>query len=277
MTQTASTNQTLSSKLDEIVARKRREVSELKATDPYGRWTREAKETAYERRDFAAALRSGTPLAVIAEIKRASPSAGTINADFDPLEVASSYAAAGASALSILTDEPDFGGHVDILRAVRSMQAASGQPSPPILRKDFLIDEAQLWESVAIGADAVLLIAECLPGEQLRDMHQAALGMGLQTLIELYDAANLDRVLACDPGVVGVNNRDLQTFSVDIGHSRRLRKAVPPSVVFVSESGLKTRDDTAPLIEAGVDAILVGETLMRSADIGATMRELRGM
>ena len=264
--------QSLASKLDEIVAHKRTEVAQLHATSSDA-WVRAAEEREYPIGDFAEALRRGQPLAVIAEIKRASPSAGTINADFDPVDVAARYAEAGASALSILTDEQFFQGHVDILKTVRRSQPAG---APPILRKDFLIDEVQLWQSVAIEADAVLLIAECLPGNQLRDMHQTARGLGLQTLIELYDEANLSRVLDCDPEIVGVNNRDLQTFTVDINHSRRLRSQVPRDVLFVSESGLKTRDDTQPLVESGVDAILVGETLMRADDIAAAMNELRG-
>ena len=263
----------LTGKLAEIIARKRDEVAALRRLHSEESLRQAAEQSEFALRDFAAALRRDRPLSVIAEIKRSSPSAGTINADFDPIEVAATYATAGASCLSILTDEHFFGGHADILTAVRRSQEASG---PPILRKDFLIDPMQVYQARMIGADAVLLIAECLDDVELRDLHQLARSLGMHTLVELYDAANLDRVLAIAPEIVGVNNRDLRTFQVDINHSRSIRSHVPAEVLFVSESGLKTRDDTAPLEAAGVDALLIGETLMRADDVAGTMRMLRG-
>ena len=262
-------------KLDEIVAHKRTEVAALAAARSLASLRDEAESAAEPVRDFAAALRTarvpGQTLAVIAEIKRASPSAGTIAADIDPAEVAQRYAAAGAACISVLTDGRFFGGSDATLQTVRRCGVTT-----PLLRKDFLIDPLQLYQARAIGADAVLLIAECLPGGQLGELHALTRELGMHALVELYDEANLDRVLAIDPAIVGVNNRDLRTFAVDIEHSRRLRERVPANVLFVSESGLKTAADTEPLRASQVDAILVGETLMRADDTAAKLAELSG-
>lgn len=271
-------------KLDEILAVKQREIADLRSRRSLASLRADAEQSPYEPVDFAAALRrrpNDHPprLAVIAEVKRASPSAGTIAADIDSVAVARAYVDAGANALSVLTDRDFFRGSNETLQSIRdhlttACSLPAGRSRPPVLRKDFLIDEAQIYEARAIGADAVLLIAECLEASRLRDLHQLARSLGMQTLIELYEAANLPAVLAAEPSVVGVNNRDLRTFTVDIEHSRRLRAEVPPEIVFVSESGLATGEQTAPLIAAGVDAILVGETLMKSDDVASTLADL---
>jgi indole-3-glycerol phosphate synthase len=221
-------------------------------------------------RDFVEALRRKAPLALIAEVKKASPSKGVIRADFDPIEIARTYAAAGAACLSVLTDEKFFQGHLDYLKRIRGMVRI------PLLRKDFILDRYQILEARLAGADAVLLIAECLSSKELTDLHQYARQLGMHTLIELYDPANLAKVMQVNPELVGVNNRDLRTFNVDLHHSMSIRRQVPSSVVFVSESGIESRSDVVQLQEGAVNAILVGETFMRASDIGAKVRELLG-
>ena len=260
--------------LDDILTRTRADVKARESAVPL----EEVEAAAFDAppaRDFTAALRGKSPLALIAEVKRASPSAGPIAAGADPVKVARQYEAAGASCVSVLTDGPHFGGSLDDLRAVR---AAVGIP---VLRKDFVVTRYQLAEARAAGADAVLLIAECLPGGALPDLHAAAADFGLHCLVELYDAANLPRVLelaVAAPGrtAVGVNNRDLRTFEVDLNHSLRLAAEVPDGVAFVSESGVKARADVDRLAAGGATAVLVGETLMRADDIPAKVRELIG-
>ena len=258
--------------LDDILTRTRADVKARQAAVPLAE-VEAAAAGAPPVRDFTAALRGKSPLALIAEVKRASPSAGPIAAGADPVKVARQYEAAGASCVSVLTDGPHFGGSLDDLRAVRAAV------SLPALRKDFVVGRYQLAEARAAGADAVLLIAECLPGDELPALHAAAAGFGLHCLVELYEPANLPRVLnlaAAAPGctAVGVNNRDLRTFEVDLNHSLRLAAEVPGDIVFVSESGIRTREDVSRLAAGGVTAMLVGETLMRADDIGGKVREL---
>jgi indole-3-glycerol phosphate synthase len=219
-------------------------------------------------RDFVAALRAAPDIGLIAEVKKASPSAGVIRADFDPLKIATIYQSAGASCLSVLTDEQFFQGHLDYLKRIRETA------SVPVLRKDFLIDRYQVLEARAAGADCVLLIAECLDDCTLRDLYFYASELGMEALIEIYDPENLDRVLKLEPALVGVNNRDLRTFVVDLNHTLEIVPCVPPSTLLVSESGIKTRADVERLKLNGVGAILVGESLMRADDIGAATREL---
>jgi indole-3-glycerol phosphate synthase len=221
-------------------------------------------------RDFLAALSGPGPIRLIAEVKKASPSAGVIRDDFDPVDIGLIYQRHGASCLSVLTDAPYFQGSLNDLQAVRDVVEL------PVLRKDFILDEYQLFEARAAGADAVLLIAECLDDCNLRKLHQRAIDLGLTPLVELYDADNLDRVLAAGATLVGVNNRDLRTFHTDIEHTLRLRDRVPDECVLVAESGIRTRADVLRLEAAGVDAILVGESLMSSPDIGAAVDSLLG-
>jgi len=220
------------------------------------------------RRDFAAAL-SGEDLAIISEIKRASPSAGVIRADFDVATLAAQYAKGGAAALSILTEPDHFQGALDFLPEARDAVTV------PLLRKDFIIDPYQLIEARAYGADAVLLIASALDPRQLYDLHQAADELGLQCLVELYEHHELDQVDFDQVHILGVNNRNLHTFEVDITHSLRVFADAPAGPLYVSESGLRTAEELAHLHQHGVDAVLIGETLMRADDPGAALEALR--
>jgi indole-3-glycerol phosphate synthase len=205
---------------------------------------------------------------VIAEIKQASPSAGVIRSDFDPLQLARQYTAGGADCLSVLTDVDFFQGRLEYLTGAR------GETTVPVLRKDFLYDRYQIWEARAAGADCVLLIAECLDDCHLRDLYFLASELGMAALIELHDPENLDRVLKLEPELVGVNNRDLRTFQTDLNHSIELRRQVTHDCVFVSESGIRTPADVQRLAAAGIGAILVGESLMRTGNVGEGLRQL---
>src|SRR5688500_3076263 len=255
--------------LDKIVATKRVEVERAKAVVPL-EGLRERLAAAPPVRDFFAPLAAGPLIQLIAEVKKASPSKGVIRADFEPVAIARTYEAHGASCLSILTDEQYFQGSLDYLRQVRSAVAI------PVLRKDFILDTYQLVEARAAGADAVLLIAECLDDCNLRKLHNETLELGMTPLVEFYEPANLDRVLAAGAQLIGVNNRDLRTFVTDLGHTIRLREQVPLDAVLVGESGIHTRADVLRLQDAGVDAMLVGESLMAQDNIGAAVRILLG-
>jgi indole-3-glycerol phosphate synthase len=257
----------MSSILDRIVAYKREEVAAARRRLPEAELAARAA-AAPPARDFRAALAAGPGIGVIAEVKKASPSAGVLRTDFDAAAIARSYAAHGAACISVLTDGPSFQGSLADLQHIRAAVAV------PLLRKDFLLDRYQLLEARAAGADAVLLIAEVLGGDDLPRLVRQAAELGLQALVELYDRDNLPRVLAAGTRMVGVNNRDLRTFRTRLEHTLELARAVPPDVCLVSESGIRDRSDVERLRAAGVRAILVGETLMRAADIGAKLREL---
>jgi indole-3-glycerol phosphate synthase len=256
--------------LDEILETKRREVAATRAT---------VSDTDLERavaslpptRVFAARLTAPGPIRVIAEVKKASPSAGVIRSDFDPVAVARTYERHGASCVSVLTDGPYFQGSLSDLRAVRAAVEL------PLLRKDFVIDRYQLLEARLAGADAVLLIAEALPGNELAALHRQAVELGLDVLVELHDADQLPRVLDCGANLVGINNRDLRTFRTRLDHTLDLLPRVPAGVAVVSESGIRTHDDLLRLAAAGVRAVLVGESLMRSPDVGAALDALLGV
>jgi indole-3-glycerol phosphate synthase len=255
--------------LDEIVATKRREIEAAKIARPEAE-VRGAAESALPPRDFFNALAAGGPIKLIAEVKKASPSAGVIRADFQPVEIAKIYEQHGATCLSVLTDEPYFQGKLEYLRDIRKTV------SLPVLRKDFILDTYQIYEARAAGADAVLLIAECLDDCSLRALHNAAVELGMSPLVELYDPENLQRAFDAGATLIGINNRDLRTFKTDLEHSLRMRERVPDQCVLVAESGIRTRADVQRLEAAGVDAILVGETLMARLDIGAAVDELLG-
>jgi indole-3-glycerol phosphate synthase len=257
------------STLDKIVAAKRGQIAADRQRVLEAELRRRLAE-APAPRDFFAALAAPGPIKLIAEVKKASPSAGVIRADFDPVKIAETYVRHGASCLSVLTDEPFFQGRLEYLTAVRAAVAA------PVLRKDFILDSYQLLEARAAGADAVLLIAECLDDCQLRKLHNETIELGMTPLVELYQRENLPRVLEAGATLVGVNNRDLRTFTVDLEHSLRLREAIPAHCVMVSESGIKTRADVERLQAAGIEAMLVGESLMRESDIGAAVSRLLG-
>jgi indole-3-glycerol phosphate synthase len=256
--------------LDEIVAAKRLEIERAKAARPEAE-LRARLAGAPPARDFFAPLAAAGPIKLIAEVKKASPSAGVIRADFDPVAIARIYAAHGATCLSVLTDEPYFQGRLEYLSAIRAAVDL------PLLRKDFILDTYQLVEARVAGADAVLLIAECLNDCNLRKLFNEACELGMTPLVELYEPANLPRVLEAGATLVGVNNRNLRTFQVDLAHTLRLRKEIPENCVLVGESGIRTHDDVVRLEAARVDAILVGESLTREPDIGAAVDRLLGI
>ena len=255
--------------LEKIVATKRQEIAAAKQSVPESELRRRIA-AAPPVRDFAQALRTNSGMKVIAEVKKASPSAGVIRPNFDPVSIAGEYEAHGASCLSVLTDEEYFQGSLDYLVSVRVAV------SLPVLRKDFLLDTYQVLEARAAGADCILLIAECLDDCTLRELYFAAAELGMESLIEIYDPENLERVLRLEPALLGVNNRNLRTFVTDLNHSIMLRSRVPENCIFISESGIHQRADVERLEQAGIHAMLVGETLMRSVDIGAKLRELLG-
>jgi indole-3-glycerol phosphate synthase len=255
--------------LQEIVAHKRTEVDRAKSLRPAA--ALEARlSAAPATRGFVSALEAKTPIALIAEVKQASPSAGTIRSEFDPVKIATAYERHGAACVSVLTDENYFHGSLDHLVAVRQAIRL------PVLRKDFFIDRYQVLEARAAGADCILLIAECLDDCRLRDLYFYASELGMDVLIELYEVENLDRVLKLEPPLIGVNNRNLRTFVTDLEHTLQLAPRIVPQSLLVSESGIRARADVVKLRQAGVRAILVGETLMRTDDIGAKIAELLG-
>jgi indole-3-glycerol phosphate synthase len=256
--------------LDEIIASKHREVAAARQRMPLDEMEHQATE-APPVRDFRAALAGPGPIRLIAEVKKASPSAQVIREDFDPVAIARTYQAHGAACLSVLTDAPYFQGHLSYLARARAAVAI------PLLRKDFILDEYQVVEARTAGADAVLLIAEALDDARLVSLRERAEGLGMAALVEFHDEANLPRVLGSGATLVGVNNRDLRRFVTDLDRTLRLRDRIPPGVTLVSESGIRTRRDVERLEAAGVDAILVGETLMRADDIGLAVERLLGL
>ena len=256
--------------LDRIITAKRQEIEQTRGRSSIADLELRAA-AAPSPRDFRGALERGSGVQVIAEVKKASPSAGAMVADFDPAAVARNYAKHGAACVSVLTDGPFFQGSLADLEAVRAAVEL------PILRKDFILDRIQLLEARAAGADAVLLIAEVLDDETLARLLGEAHELKLQALVELYDHENLPRVLDAGARLIGVNNRDLRTFVTRLEHTLELAAKMPADVCLVSESGVRTRADVERLQAAGVRAVLVGETLMRAPDAGATLRELRGL
>jgi indole-3-glycerol phosphate synthase len=256
--------------LDEIVASKRREVAAARLRMPIEEMEDQAA-TAPPVRDFRAALEGPGPIQLIAEVKKASPSAQVIRADFDPIAIARIYQAHGAACLSVLTDAPYFQGHLSYLARIRASVAI------PLLRKDFIVDEYQVVEARLAGADAILLIAEILDDATMARLLERARRLGMSALVEFHDAANLPRVLAAGADLVGVNNRDLRRFVTDLEQTLRLRAQIPAGVTLVSESGIRSRRDVERLEAAGVSAVLVGEALMRADDIGLAVERLLGL
>jgi indole-3-glycerol phosphate synthase len=283
--------------LDEIVEQKKREVAQLPARLIAAGDLHDAMLERGESRDFLAALRNSSlvtrhssPVALIAEVKKASPSMGVICPNFDPVRIAKEYEAAGASCLSVLTDEKFFQGSLDYLRQIRAAVKI------PLLRKDFIIDERQILEAIEWGADAILLIVAILTDAQLAKFHSLAVEAGLAVLVEVHDEEELNRALKISPQLIGVNNRDLKTFKVDLATTERLaamlqrRTGVAPvsnlkiengdrrdaCPTLVAESGIHTRADVQRVAACGAGAILVGESLVKQGDIGAKARELLG-
>jgi indole-3-glycerol phosphate synthase len=259
--------------LDKIVAVKREEVARLNAHPrALGHenllWATKAFGA---RRDFADALRYPRRgnIALIAEVKKASPSAGVIRPDFDPVRIAKDYEAAGASCLSVLTDERFFQGSLKFLQQIRDAVRL------PILRKDFIIHERQILESIEAGADAILLIVAILSDEDLRCFHKVARSAGLAVLVEVHDETEMRRALAAEAEIIGINNRDLKTFTVDLATTEKLAKQAAGKIL-VAESGINTRADVERLERCGAQAILVGESLMRAENLEAKAIELLG-
>ncbi len=256
--------------LDEIIAHKRAEVAAGRARVPLVEMRARAAHAASwaPARDFAAAI-AGPPPRIIAEIKRASPSAGSIREDADPAATARRYERAGAAAVSVLTDRRYFAGSPDDLRAVRQAVGL------PVLRKEFIVDPYQLYESRALGADAVLLIAGAVPADDLAVLGRLAGELGMAAVFEVHTEAHVDEALATGARVIGINNRDLRTLTVDLDTTLRLRPRILSGIKVISESGIATPDDVARVCRAGIDAILVGTALMTSPDPEADLRALR--
>lgn len=264
--------------LDNIIQTKRDEVAAKRTQTPIEQLKASIPGMPRPRNFFTAVTQQPRrPVNLIAEVKKASPSAGVIRADFDPVAIAQTYQSAGANALSVLTDEKYFQGHLSFLQAIRQVVEL------PVLRKDFIVDEYQVYESRVAGADAILLIAECLETSQLIDYQILATELNMTCLIEVHDMENLirvrDRVIGFPHrgySLIGINNRDLRTFKTDLGTTLRLAELVENRDVLVSESGINTRTDVDRLADVGVRAVLVGESLMRSGDIAAKVRDLLG-
>ena len=252
--------------LDDIIAARRADLAAARSAAPLAA-LRERAGWALPRRGFGAALRARRP-AVIAEVKKASPSKGVIRPDFDPVAIACRYAACGAAAISVLTEERYFQGSPAYLEAIRAAVDV------PLLRKDFIVDPYQVAEARAWGADAILLIVAALDDAALRELHAAADELELDVLVEAHTAAEVDRAVAIGATLIGVNNRDLRTFVTTLETAERLRARIPAGAVAVAESGIETAADVARLRAAGYDVFLVGESLMRQPDPGAALQAL---
>jgi indole-3-glycerol phosphate synthase len=249
--------------LDEIVENTRAEVAARKSARPLDEARAAADAAAAPPpRDFVLALRRDT-VALIAEVKHASPSRGVLIEPFDPVALGLIYAQHGAAAISVLTDERYFQGHLDHMRAVRETVTV------PVLRKDFMVDAYQVYEARAAGADAVLLIAAVLDDAEMSDLHALAADLGMTPLVEVHNEPEMERALKLNPRALGINNRDLKTFTVDTGLTARLVKLIPNGVVAVAESGMKTAADVRMMGDSGADAVLIGEGLVAAPDIAA--------
>ena len=257
--------------LDEIVAHTTAELCLRKERVPLAEVKRQALLQP-PALSFSRAL-SGAAVGIIAEVKKASPSKGVICRDFDPVEIARIYAASGASAISVLTEEKYFLGSLAYLKAIRD---DLGSKRPPLLRKDFIIDPYQVYESRANGADALLLIAAILTPDKLKELLDLSHELGMECLVEVHNENEVEIALSAGAGIIGINNRDLKTFDVDIRTTERLRPLIPPDRLVVSESGIRGRDDMQKMKQWGVNAVLIGEALVSAPDIGAKMKELLG-
>lgn len=250
--------------LEEIVAEKRQEVERKKRSLPAAALKERPRQPAL---DLARAL-SGDSVKLIAEVKKASPSKGLLCPDFNPVALAVTYARHGAAAISVLTEVNHFQGSLEYLAAIK--QAVS----TPVLRKDFIFDEYQVYESAAGGADAILLIAAILSRQQLEELLALSRSLGLGCLVEVHDENEVEKALLGGAEIIGINNRDLNTFAVDIDTTRRLRPLIPEGRIVVSESGINNRDDIRRMKEWGINAVLVGEALVTASNIPAKMEEL---
>lgn len=253
--------------LSRIIEEKRKVVEEAKRLKPEEELLKEIKNLSVKS-SFKKNISRPHHINLIAEIKKASPSKGILRGDFNPVKIAITYQANGASAISILTDERFFEGRLEHIVKAR------GNVSVPILRKDFFIDEYQIYETVAAGADAILLICEILSIAELTRFHNTATELGLDCLVEVHNEEDIEKALAIDAAIVGINNRDLHTFKVDLGVTQRLIRMIPQNKTIVSESGIKRYEDVMFLKSLGVNAVLIGESFMEADDIAAKMREI---
>ena len=252
-------------KLDEINASKQAEIARL---EPHAAELRKAALLRNDFRPFRNALQLGNDVAIIAEVKKASPSAGIIAADFNPLSIAREYARGGAHCLSVLTDQKYFHGDLAYLRQIRE------QVELPLLRKDFILHELQVYESVIAGADAILLIVASLGDQQLSQLYNIARNCQLDVLVEVHDLPEMERALELGADMIGINNRNLKTFEVDLATTEALAEEIPADTVAISESGIKEVEDIRRVRAAGINAVLIGETLMRAKNIPKKIREL---
>lgn len=266
MDSVADSTKCMSDILDKIVARKRERLAEAKRKQPLEDLIAKMPTLIGGGR-FIRALQ-GDGIKIIAEIKRRSPSKGIIREDFNPVSIARSYTANGAAAISCLTEEDFFDGSLEFLRAVRQVTPL------PLLRKDFIFDEYQLYEALDAEADAILLIAAMLDGEQLNDLMQAAYALGLDVLVEIHDRGEMENVLKYDVRLLGINNRNLRTFATTLDTSVELAADLPKTITLISESGIRTRQDIDRLRSAGFQAFLIGEEFMRAGDEGAALKAL---
>lgn len=256
--------------LDEIYRHKLREVAESKKRIPI-EVLKETVKSCRETRPFGVALKSDVNICIIAEVKKASPSLGVIRKDFNPTEIARVYETHGAAAISVLTDEKYFQGSLSYLTGIKKTVRV------PVIRKDFIIDPYQIYEARSAGADAILLIAALLSLEEMQYFLKLAEELGMDCLVEIHSEQELKKVLQTNAGIIGINNRDLSTFITDLETTFRLKPMITDNKIVVSESGIKSRADILKLREKGINAVLIGETLMKSNDIAAMLRELLGV
>ncbi len=253
--------------LSKIISEKRKEVEKARSLMPEQK-LKELAQKIYIKSAFKRNIARPHHINLIAELKKASPHRGIIRGDFNPLKIALTYQANGASALSVLTDERFFEGNLKILKELK------GKVTLPLLRKDFIIDEYQIYESLYWGADAILLIAHILTEEELANFYRIAKDLGMDVLVEVHNEEDMDKALKSGASIIGINNRDLTTFRIDLSTTQRLARLIPENKVKVSESGIKTYEDVMFLKSLGIDAVLIGEVFMEASDIAAKMREV---
>jgi len=253
--------------LSRIIEDKRRVVEEAKRVKPQENLVKEVKNICVKS-SFKKSISRPHHINLIAEIKKASPSKGILRGNFNPVKIAITYQANGAAVISVLTDERFFEGRLEYIKKVKE------NVSLPILRKDFIIDEYQIYETVAAGADAILLIAELLSTNEVASFYDLATSLGLEVLMEVHNEEDVEKALAADADIIGINNRDLHTFKVDLGTTQKLIRLIPQNRVKVSESGIRTYEDVMFLKSLGVNAVLIGEAFMESEDIAAKMRDI---
>jgi indole-3-glycerol phosphate synthase len=253
--------------LSRIIEEKKRVIEEAKRTRPQDDLVRQVKGICVKSM-FKKYISRPHHINLIAEVKKASPSRGVMRGDFNPVKIAVTYQSNGAAAISVLTDERFFEGKLEYIAKIKE------SVSIPVLRKDFIIDEYQIYESVAAGADAILLIADLLAVNELTGFHNLATSLGLDVLVEVHNEEDIEKALAANADIIGINNRDLHTFRVDFDLTQKLVRLVPQAKIKISESGIKTHEDVMFLKSLGVNAVLIGEAFMEAEDIAAKMREI---